>query len=279
MRGYNATFKTADYEWVAKKEDVKAILTVRDNADQYVDSWLVAAPFIDILRSAPFKWFPTVETLLPSFASEFQNATTGDKPDMYMDRDALKETYNEYNSRVQEGIPEERLLTFNVKQGWKPLCEFLDVPVPEGIPFPHVHTRAKLEGEMFFLRMITWIWPLVLMILLHGAISLLGRPKLSPLDKTRMLSDASNPNDDLVLAPQEPILPELYRSHSRDKPISAERCPTNGDQEIVLKPMPKSQHLVRVPSPVVVQAETCSEMRDEDRVGSRSSSSVSKRIG
>ena len=88
---------------------------------------------------------------------------------------------------------------FNVKQGWKPLCEFLDVPVPEGIPFPHVHTRAKLEGEMFFLRMITWIWPLVLMILLHGAISLLGRPKLSPLDKTRMLSDASNPNDDLVM--------------------------------------------------------------------------------
>ena len=264
---------------------MKAILTVRDNADKYVDSWLVAAPFIDVLRSAPFKWFPTVETLLPSFESEFQNATTGDKPDMYMDRDALKETYNEYNSRVQAGIPEERLLTFNVKQGWKPLCEFLDVPVPEGIPFPHVHTRAKLEGEMFFLRMLTWIWPLVLMIPLHVAISLrlydkcLGRPKLSPLDKTRMLSDASNPNDDLVLAPQEPILPELYRSHSRDKPISAERCPTSGDQEIVLKPMPKSQHLVRVPSPAAAQAETCSEMRDEDRVGSRSSSSVSKRIG
>ena len=73
LRGYNATFKTADYEWVAKKEDVKAILTVRDNADNYVDSWMVAAPFIDILRSAPFKWFPTVEALLPSFESEFQN--------------------------------------------------------------------------------------------------------------------------------------------------------------------------------------------------------------
>jgi len=276
LRGYNATFKTADYEWVAKKEDVKAILTVRDNADKYVDSWMVAAPFIDILRSAPFKWFPTVETLLPSFESEFQNETTGGKPDMYMDRDALKETYNEYNSRVQEEIPEERLLTFNVKQGWKPLCEFLDVPVPEGIPFPHVHTRAKLEGEMFFLRMLTWIWPLVLMIPLHVALSLLGRPKLSPLDKTIMLPDASNLNDDLLLAPQEPILPELCRSHSRAKPISPERLPMNGDREIVLKPMPKSQHLARVPA---VQAETCSETRDEDRVESRSSSSVSKRIG
>ena len=214
LRGYNATFKTAGYEWVAKKEDVKAILTVRDNADKYVDSWMVAAPFIDILRSAPFKWFPTVEALLPSFECEYQDETTGGKPEMYMDRDALKETYTAHNSRVQEAIPEERLLMFNVKQGWKPLCEFLDVPVPEGIPFPHVHTRAKLEGEMFFLRMITWIWPLVLMIPLHVTISLLGRPKLSPLDKARMISDARNPNDDLVLAQQDSILPELCKSYS-----------------------------------------------------------------
>ena len=283
LRGYNATFKTADYEWLAKQEDVKAILTVRDNADKYVDSWMVAAPFIDILRSAPFKWMPTVEVLLPSFEYEFQGETTGGKPELYMDRDALKETYNAYNSRVQQAIPEERLLTFNVKQGWKPLCEFLDVPIPEGIPFPHVHTRAKLEGEMFFLRMITWIWPLVLMIPLHLAISfrlydrIFGRPKLSPLDKAKISSDARDPNDDLVLAPQEPTLPELCRSHSTAKPPSPERFPPNGDREIVLKPMPKPQHLARVPNTAAVQAETCSEARDEDRVGSRSSSSVSKR--
>ena len=46
---------------------------------------------------------------------------------------------------------------------WGPLCEYLGQPVPEGVVFPHVHTRAKLEGEMFFLRVITWIWPLVVL--------------------------------------------------------------------------------------------------------------------
>merc|ERR1712029_156353 len=47
LRGYNATFKTADYEWVAEHDEIKAILTVRVNAEKYVDSWMVAAPFMD----------------------------------------------------------------------------------------------------------------------------------------------------------------------------------------------------------------------------------------
>ena len=40
LRGYNATFKTANYKWVAENPEVKAILTVRDNPDKFVDSWL-----------------------------------------------------------------------------------------------------------------------------------------------------------------------------------------------------------------------------------------------
>ena len=177
LRGYNATFKTANYRWVARNENVKAILTVRDNADKYVDSWMAAAPFVDLMKVAPYKWMPTVETLLPSLEDEYMDEPTGGKPDQFLNRDSLKRNYDRYISRVQKAIPEERLLTFNVKQGWGPLCEYLDVPVPEGIPFPHVHTRAKLEGEMFFLRMITWIWPMALLIPLIGGLRLCGLKK------------------------------------------------------------------------------------------------------
>lgn len=163
LRGYNATFKTAGYNWVADNPDVKAILTVRDNPDKYVDSWLVAAPFIEILRQKPFCWLNTVEALLPSFEAEFMYETTGGKPEDFLNREALRQNYEQYVSKVQEAIPSSRLLTFNVKQGWGPLCEYLGQPVPKGIAFPHVHTRAKLEGEMFFLRVITWIWPLAVL--------------------------------------------------------------------------------------------------------------------
>jgi len=46
--------------------------------------------------------------------------------------------YRQHNERVQAVIPAEKLLVFNVKQGWKPLCEFLGCDVPSS-PFPRVN--------------------------------------------------------------------------------------------------------------------------------------------
>ena len=34
---------------------------------------------------------------------------------------------------------------FEAKEGWAPLCRFLDRPVPAG-PFPHVNTRDELRA-------------------------------------------------------------------------------------------------------------------------------------
>ena len=49
-----------------------------------------------------------------------------------------------HNEDVRSNVPSEKLLVFNVKMGWKPLCDFLDVPVPEE-PFPNmsvIHRRV-----------------------------------------------------------------------------------------------------------------------------------------
>lgn len=46
--------------------------------------------------------------------------------------------YRQHNERVQAVIPAEKLLVFNVKQGWKPLCEFLGCDVPS-TPFPRAN--------------------------------------------------------------------------------------------------------------------------------------------
>lgn len=42
-------------------------------------------------------------------------------------------------------MPEERLLEFNVRQGWGPLREFLGVPVPDA-PFPRINDTKGLAG-------------------------------------------------------------------------------------------------------------------------------------
>ena len=64
-------------------------------------------------------------------------------------------------AKMQSAYPPERLLTYNVKSGWEPLCKFLGKPIPS-IPFPNVHDRVKLEGEMFVLWLLTWAWPVLL---------------------------------------------------------------------------------------------------------------------
>ena len=37
---------------------------------------------------------------------------------------------------------------FNVKQGWKPLCDFLGVPVPADCPFPNVNDTKSFNVMM-----------------------------------------------------------------------------------------------------------------------------------
>ncbi|HZE03990.1 MAG TPA: sulfotransferase, partial [Solirubrobacteraceae bacterium] len=50
-----------------------------------------------------------------------------------------------YNEEVIATVPAERLLVWSVSEGWEPLCEFLQVPVPDA-DFPRVND-SKEFGE------------------------------------------------------------------------------------------------------------------------------------
>ena len=45
-------------------------------------------------------------------------------------------------AEVQATIPADRLLTFDVTEGWRPLCAFLDVDVPD-TPFPKTNSSKE----------------------------------------------------------------------------------------------------------------------------------------
>lgn len=51
--------------------------------------------------------------------------------------------FQRWNAEVQATVPADRLLVFDVKQGWAPLCEFLGVEVPDR-PFPRSN-----DGDSF----------------------------------------------------------------------------------------------------------------------------------
>lgn len=64
------------------------------------------------------------------------------------DKDAVLARYRAHIRNVQESLPAERLLTLKIEEdsGWKPLCQFLDYPIPDQ-PYPFLNTSKDFEEE------------------------------------------------------------------------------------------------------------------------------------
>jgi hypothetical protein len=60
------------------------------------------------------------------------------------DKDKLLEVFARHNETVRRVIPAERLLVYEVSQGWAPLCDFLGAPVPQA-PFPRVNSTEEAQ--------------------------------------------------------------------------------------------------------------------------------------
>ena len=57
-------------------------------------------------------------------------------------KDAALSAYRKRAADVEAVIPRERLLIFDVAEGWEPLCRFLNVPAPT-TAFPHVNSTEE----------------------------------------------------------------------------------------------------------------------------------------
>ncbi len=60
------------------------------------------------------------------------------------ERDHALSIYRAHNKAVSATIPKERLLIYDVTEGWEPLCSFLDVPIP-ATPLPHVNSTTQFN--------------------------------------------------------------------------------------------------------------------------------------
>lgn len=74
----------------------------------------------------------------PAFARSWSILFDGD-----FERNA-KSGYEKHYEHVRSLVPSERLLEYNVKEGWDPLCKFLEVPHP-GIEFPRGNDAVTLN--------------------------------------------------------------------------------------------------------------------------------------
>ena len=66
------------------------------------------------------------------------------------------EYWHDWISDVESTVPSDRLLKFNVRDGWEPLCRFLNVPVPD-IEFPNVNQRSMFTDRTDLRRRKAWL--------------------------------------------------------------------------------------------------------------------------
>jgi len=137
FNGYSATVdnpgcnfwkELADYY-----PDAKVILTTRD-AEKWFESTnetIHSAEFARFMKNSPF--------------GEMIQKTMWDRMDNRMqDREHMVNFFNEHSRDIIASIAPERLLVYRVSDGWEPLCEFLDVPVPD-MEFPCTNSRNETK--------------------------------------------------------------------------------------------------------------------------------------
>lgn len=65
----------------------------------------------------------------------------------FADREHAIAVFNDHIAAVKDAIPSDRLLVFEVADGWEPLCAFLGADVPDG-PFPRTNSTDEF-GDIF----------------------------------------------------------------------------------------------------------------------------------
>src|SRR5918999_1649939 len=63
------------------------------------------------------------------------------------DRDHAMNVFEQSNEAVRRHVPPERLLVFDVREGWAPLCDFLGVEAPDG-PFPRLNDAREMRRRL-----------------------------------------------------------------------------------------------------------------------------------
>lgn len=149
---FDSYVATVDYpgcsfwrELVAKYPSAKVILSVRD-ANKWFDSTqetIFSARMQGMLQASPLSEF-------------FQKTAWRDFGGDMHDRAAMVAMFEAHNAEVIRSVPKDRLLVFEAKEGWGPLCDFLGVPVPDA-PYPRansreeygaVHAHTKMDGPL-----------------------------------------------------------------------------------------------------------------------------------
>jgi len=158
------------FEQILEKwPNCKFILTVRENSDVWFKSW-------DVLTSSITQptmyasYFVTYVKKLEQYIRWLFSVVNNDKtflshpwPLPPQNKERAVASYVRHNQHVRDSIPPSHLLEYNVRQGWEPLCTFLEIPKADcpstrGIPFPKSNSARAVQWQSYS----SFLMPLIL---------------------------------------------------------------------------------------------------------------------
>jgi Sulfotransferase domain len=133
--------------------EAPVILTVRDPPEWY-ESTRSTIYELRRLTTGPLPLraaFAFAELFVPGVAGTVRLAdrlvweeTFGGR---FEDRAYAMEVFERHNEAVRRRVPPERLLVFDVREGWVPLCDFLGVEAPDE-PFPRLNEAGEMRRRL-----------------------------------------------------------------------------------------------------------------------------------
>ncbi len=132
--------------------DAKVILTVRD-PERWYESLSTTLYQVDKKFSKYFQFIPPMNRF---FKAMKKVIWVGIFHNRLEDKAYAIEVFNNHIEEVKRTVPKERLLIFEARQGWEPLCAFLGVPVPTHRPFPHINDGATWRRLLRYGEILIW---------------------------------------------------------------------------------------------------------------------------
>lgn len=158
--GYNSAVDypvTRYYKQLMQKyPDAKMIHTIRDS-----ESWYASASKTIIWASKPslgrmlklmikLPFSPGLRKQMPVLKYNGKLIELEFGKDCF-NKEKVIEHFNKHNEEVLRFVPKEKLLVFNPKDGWEPLCNFLSVPLPS-TPFPKTNSRDEFRNRILNIK-------------------------------------------------------------------------------------------------------------------------------
>jgi hypothetical protein len=150
FRGFRSTVDWPSARWwreiAARYQDAKVLLSVREPEAWYKS---MSDTIYQPLKEPAPNDAPEIVRLQSEMVRKAILLETFDN--RFEDKAHAIDVFKRHTQEVHDTIDPARLLTFDVREGWEPLCRFLEVPIPDE-PFPRLNDTATTQAMIRMMR-------------------------------------------------------------------------------------------------------------------------------